>query len=292
MVEVPAWDDSFPEPTRLRTEVEAAADALIAALCNLVPMSEIAGLYVKGSSVKSWDSPLDYVPSLSDVDVHVLYASSETHGRYFNSLDQAAGLSRSIETRYHRTVAEPMHITRVQLVVANDLYRQPDFIPSPAKTVRVRHGLPYPEAPVAAQDLERSRDTSRKRLRSEATGQRLGTLPGKVADEFGPHLRRQMRELSWRVAPTGPRVLEVLGVPFQTAWSSNRTKLCRLLVENGESDLASAYASFYLNGWRYYLTGDQNGEPARQAILAASRVLTRGWEIGGEETRANRETKS
>lgn len=46
-------------------------DAYVAALLERVPREQIVGLYAKGSAYKRWDGPLDYVPELSDLDVHV-----------------------------------------------------------------------------------------------------------------------------------------------------------------------------------------------------------------------------
>ena len=39
---------------------------------------KIEFIYAKGSAVKPWDSPLDYVPILSDLDIHIkLYSNYE-----------------------------------------------------------------------------------------------------------------------------------------------------------------------------------------------------------------------
>ena len=46
--------------------------SIVEALLRQIPSSEVAGIYFKGSAQKRWDSPVDYVPEVSDVDIHVL----------------------------------------------------------------------------------------------------------------------------------------------------------------------------------------------------------------------------
>src|SRR5687768_9127389 len=66
------WTARHPDPARVRAEVEGMTDAYVAALLERLPREQIVGLYAKGSAVKPWDAPIDYVPELSDVDLHVL----------------------------------------------------------------------------------------------------------------------------------------------------------------------------------------------------------------------------
>lgn len=37
----------------------------------------IVGIYFKGSASKKWDSHIDYVPELSDVDIHILFKNQK-----------------------------------------------------------------------------------------------------------------------------------------------------------------------------------------------------------------------
>ena len=236
----------------------------------------IAGIYVKGSSLKDWDSPIDYVPTLSDVDIHVLFDSRLIGATERLSLAEAITLSRLAEELFRNRVPDPVHIPRIQMVDANRLYQDPDYIPSPIETVEERFGIPYPRRYV---DLDLSRAIAVRRTLDPETVAYLARLGDAVADLTGPHLRRVLRDLSWRVSPTGPRILELAGVPFHTSWTSNRTKIIALLESTGETDLAEAYAVFYLQSWNYCLSRDADGEPARRAILAAARLLSRAAEI-------------
>ncbi|HEV3313141.1 MAG TPA: hypothetical protein VG815_21735 [Chloroflexota bacterium] len=274
MVSLPEWHEQYPSQERLKAEVRAAADATVQALVETIPADDLAGIYVKGSALKHWDTPIDYVPVLSDVDVHVLFADTATASTYLGSVEQGLKLSALGEGLFRAAIPEPLHVPRVQLVNANRLYDDPEFIPSPTKTVERRIGIPYPHREL---DLTTARSSAIKRtLEHEDYLAKLGDA---MADLFGPHLRRILRDLSWRVSPTGPRVLELLGNSFERVWSSNRTGIVRLLECSGESQLASDYVESYVQSWRYFLSQDEDGDAAREAISAAARGLSRGTEV-------------
>ena len=67
-----AWDKTYPSKAQLRLETAAMRQSILQTLLEFVKADNLEGVYAKGSSLKPWDSPLDYVPELSDVDVQVL----------------------------------------------------------------------------------------------------------------------------------------------------------------------------------------------------------------------------
>ena len=142
-------------------------------------------------------------------------------------------------------------------------------------------GSPLEERPL---DPAVTRELSRRQL-AEPT-QYLDELGMQVIDKPGKYISVSLRTMSWRVSPTAPRALEVLGLPFETAWSSNRTALVRHLEAAGEQQLAGDYVTFYLRAWDYFLSGNQDEQAGSDALLAGARVLARGIEIGraGEPT--------
>ncbi len=259
--------------------MRAAANAFVEALRNFVPASDIAGIYLKGSGLKAWDSPIDYVPALSDVDIHVLFTDLEAHNSHLGLEAQGLALSSRVEELYRNEIPHPIHVPRIQMVVANRLFEDPDYVPSPIETVEERFGIPYPHRDP---DLAASRRAAINRTLAAENLDYLKKLGDKVADLMGPHLRVVLRELSWRVSPSGPRILELRGVDFQVTWSSNRTRISELLESIGEGVMATNYTDFYLAAWEYFLSGDDDGEPARRAIAAASQVLHRSIAIARE----------
>ena len=60
-------------------------------LLHLIPEGEIRAIYLKGSAVKAWESPLDYVPEISDVDMHVWFRDDPSWSRYLGTVSQAPG---------------------------------------------------------------------------------------------------------------------------------------------------------------------------------------------------------
>ena len=83
-----AWTDRYPDPNRIRAEVRAMTDAHVEALTVRIPPDEIAGIYLKGSAHKPWDTPLDYVPEISDVDIHLWLRRTEDVERLLGTVEQ------------------------------------------------------------------------------------------------------------------------------------------------------------------------------------------------------------
>lgn len=271
---LPGWDETYPEPERLRLEVEEAAEAFVQALLEVIPSAHIRGIYYKGSAQKEWQTPIDYVPELSDVDIHILFGEDELVERHLGPVERALEISSRAEKLYFDAVCQPVHTPRIQLVIANKLHQDPDYTPSPLETVKVRLGEGYPFHEVPS---ETRRAIAVKHLLDNEPY--LETLGASVVDMLGKHLRLTLRTMSWRVSPTAPRVLELKGLPFVDTWSANRTQLVKLLRSSGEEDLATTYAEFYLRSWSYFLSGDVDSGAGRAAILAGSRVLRRGVEL-------------
>jgi hypothetical protein len=273
---LPAWDGRYPAQAALRREIAAIAEVFVDALFAFVGRDGLQGIYLKGSSQKVWDSPIDYVPEMSDVDIHVLFTDD---GREIGmSLETGLTISAALEEGYRRRIPDPIHVPRVQMVVANTLHSDPDFGPSPQHTVRTLWGKPYPTDPI---DPERSRSQARKLMLEHE--EHLGRMGERVSDRTGRHLWEILRPMGWRVSPTGPRVLELRGVPYVDAWGVNRTAIVRSLQGVGEGDLADDYSAFYLHTWQYVLSGHEDGEAGRRAIEASVRVLRRGIAVAREE---------
>ena len=56
----PKWDSRYPDRDRLRLETECLAECFRDQLLAQIPEGEIRAIYLKGSVVKPWESPLDY----------------------------------------------------------------------------------------------------------------------------------------------------------------------------------------------------------------------------------------
>jgi hypothetical protein len=268
------WTEDYPSAAVLRREVESMVTSITEVLLECLPASEISGLYLKGSAHKPWDSPLDYVPEISDVDVHLLFRDDACVERRLGTIEAALAIQNRIEDRYHSKVRSPLHTPRPQLVILNRLLRAPDYSPSPPNTVSTLWGDEYPQG---SYDEERERELARRRLLSEA--EILQALPLRIADKPGAYLLAVMRDLTWRVSPAGPRVLCLHGMPATKVWSLNRTGVVSALGRFGEHDLLASYRRFYLSAWRSFLSGHQDSDAIRSAIGAGAEVIRLAAEI-------------
>ena len=115
----PEWDARFPDRDQLRAEVHCLAACVRDQLLALIPADEIRGLYLKGSSVKAWESPLDYVPEVSDVDIHVWFRDDNSWRRHLDTVPQALEIQAGVEACFKDRIARPIHHPRLQLIVLN-----------------------------------------------------------------------------------------------------------------------------------------------------------------------------
>ena len=270
------WDTRYPDAAVLRREVECMVAAFVDALFRKVPEAEVAGVYFKGSAQKEWDSALDYVPELSDVDVHLLFDDDEAAEKYLGSVEQALELQAAAEATYFAKVPRPVHVPRPQLLVLNNVVDAEEFVQTPPEAITVVYGRDYPEG--APLEPEKVNALDAKRLSGEA--EYVARFPTRVIDKPAKYLWEALRGMVWRVSPAGPRVLSLLGVPFAEAWTANRTKVVALLRDLGEDVLAARYSQFYLSGWDYFLSAYGDHEAGRRAVLAGVDVIRRGIEIG------------
>ena len=273
---IPAWSTRYPDPARLRHEVECAAESFVEALLQHIPRGEIRGIYLKGSAHKRWDTPIDYVPEISDVDMHVWFHEDDSWRRHLGTVSQAIEVQRSAELGYTSKVGRPLHEPRPQLIVMNKMMAElDDFVLSPQATVKVLYGDCYPEGDYS--DADRIRRGECGRLIED--GSHVSRLPLQVVDRPGKYLWEMVRALVWRVSPTGPRVLHISGVETEEAWSLNRTGVVPALRDLGLGSLADSSAGFYVSGWEYFLSSYKDTDSGRAAIGHAVQVLTEGAEI-------------
>jgi hypothetical protein len=268
------WPADYPAST-LRAETRAMADAWVEVLLARLPTGALRGVHLKGSTVKPWDSPIDYVPHMSDVDVHVLLAADEDES-YLDGIDIALEVNVAVLAAYRRRVPSALHLPRPQMVIANRLDHDPDILPSPASTVVTLYGEAYPDRALTPEEEARQRLRDREQLTQHLDF--LAALALRAIDRPGRHLVPLVGELNWRVSPVAPRVLEVLGAPYSEAWSLNRTHLVAELRAAGLDELADAYAAYYLGGWRLFVEGGEGDAPL-QVFRAGSEVIRLGAKI-------------
>lgn len=263
------WGTRYTGKEVLREEISKMTDAILEVLLASVPEPEIAGIYFKGSGQKPWDSPLDYVPEISDIDIHLLLEDEQSVSKYFGTTEQALAIQARTEESFFALKPEPIHVPRPQIVFLNGALNDRDFVPSPSNTIKVLYGKPYPLPGKEA--LERLQEIDRKRLLDEE--EFLSLHPQQVIDRPSKYLWQAVRNLVWHISPIGSRVLSIRGKSYEEAWGVNRTRIVEELHTLGEKRLVRDYSQFYLNAWDYFLSGYADTNAGRGAIVAGIRAL-------------------
>ncbi len=269
------WNSNYPDKKILRKEINFMLGAFMEVLLKEIVASEIEMIYFKGSAQKNWDSPIDYVPELSDIDIHILFSNDSSTFVYFGTINKALDIQSKIEKIYLSKVKNPFHIPRPQLMVLNHLLKEKDFILTPKRAIKLLYGKVYSDPDYSDDDGIKNID--RNRILSEEKF--LLGFPLKVIDKPAKYLWMSLKDLVWHVSPVGPRILHILGVKTEEAWSINRSQIVVLLKEMGENKLADDYSEFYLNGWKYFLSNYKDTKAGRMSIISGINTLKRGIEI-------------
>jgi hypothetical protein len=263
------WPNNYPSQDSLKREINAMASAVVEAICAQVPQQALYGIYLKGSANRDWDSPVDYVPEISDVDIHVWFREGAIIGAWQDDIEKALFFQENIENGYRARVPSPVHLPRPQIVILNELLQLPDYSPTPPQCITALVGQDYP---IKSYDEAHERELARQHI-LEST-QILGKLALGIIDKPGPYLQQIIRkELSWRISPTGPRLLVLAGMPAIQAWALNRTQVIEALQKVGRIEIAEAYGNFYLSGWQWFLSKYTDSAAARAMVRAGVTVL-------------------
>jgi len=225
--------------------------------------------YAKGSGIRDWDSPIDYVPVLSDVDIHIKLGNNAS---LFSGPDTA--FKEAIETsgRYEEMFLErnpdPVHVPRTQIVVLDDAMGDPDFL-LPLDSGNIHVMLGEPELRTTKEE-EKIRAIDFKRLIGlEDT---LRSLPFRIIDKVGLDYWYLIHRLAWEVSPTPVRLLTQVVEP-EEAWGWNRTTVCEELEEQGFPEVSRGYREYYLSGWEMLFTDFRDSQVMREVVSKAHEVL-------------------
>ncbi|WP_146202817.1 hypothetical protein [Deinococcus irradiatisoli] len=254
-------------PERLRTEVQAMLDALIEALGEVAPPHTWRGLYFKGSASKLWHSPCDYLPELSDLDLHLWLHGGEA-AALPTSTRSALAFAERVERGYQNRIAAPLHWPRPQVLLLNGRLTQSGWARS---GVTVLSGEAYPgAAPDPASDRSALWQVHRE-------AQHLGPA---LFDKPGPYGWAALRAVNWRISPAPARLLSALGAG-EWVWQAPRSALFEALSDRGLSEVAGAFEAYYRWGWLAFSRRWQDGAAMREAVHAGLGALALAAESSG-----------
>ena len=228
----------------------------------------LAYAYAKGSGVKPWKTPIDYVPTLSDVDIHIRMKEGVELFASDDKFAEALGFSADYERLFLRECPDPLHVPRTQIVILNQAEQNPDWVPpSSVDEVRILLGSPTFEK-TPSKEMIREIDLSNLEKQAEV----LRGLPQSVMDRTGLDYWNLLRRLSWQVSPAPFRLLSQIRDPY-LVWGWNRSRVVEELRAVEQRRLADSYESYYYAGWDAFETGFRDSDSMRRLLTHAKNVL-------------------
>ncbi len=232
--------------------------------------SKLESMYAKGSASKSWDSYIDYVPTISDVDLHITIKNNKPlFGNYSDDFDKAIEISYKCEEEFIRRRPDHLHIPRMQVIETRFLEQHERYTPPRLQDIIVLHGEPtipkrIPKADtIRANDLENLIDLK----------EYLHDMPRSMIDRTGLDWWPTIRNMTWRVSPSPVRIITQTHPDPIDVWSWNRTKIHDALLERGYEKIARHYHGFYDSGWRLFLSGFSDLKAFRETAVHGYYVL-------------------
>ncbi|MFX0063912.1 MAG: hypothetical protein ACFFC7_17215 [Candidatus Hermodarchaeota archaeon] len=227
-------------------------------------------VFAKGSSMKQWETPIDYVPILSDVDIHIMLNDGAPLLKNSESaFPTAINISQKYEKLFFSRNPNNLHMPRVQIVLLNKLVEEPIYVPPRLNDVWSLIGEPEMKQAVP---IEKIRQIDLTRLLEDEPF--LNILPGNIFDRVGLDFWVIIRRMNWRVSPAPIRLLtQLINEHPQEVWSWNRTKIVSKLEEQGFSNISHSYTQFYIKGWQLFNSHFTDNSIFREIIMNGYGVL-------------------
>lgn len=256
--------------SRARKDLEVSLNIWKTILMEILG-ERIQLLFAKGSAIKPWDSPIDYVPILGDLDIHILLYDNESIFKdYGNPNETALDISIQYERRFTQECPNYLHLPRSQIVHLNELLTMEDYVQPRPQDIRILHGEPKA---ISLTNPRRIKEIDLKRLLE--TKKLLKNLPMKLFDKSGLDYWVLIRRMNWQISPAPFRLLsQVLDIDPLEIWGWNRTEVTHRLEGRGYNKIANHYNNYYLEGWNAFLSKDMITKSYRQVIYHGFKVLS------------------
>ena len=224
--------------------------------------------YVKGSAIKEWKTYIDYVPILSDVDIHI---KAKAHAKFFDdesSFHESVNLSEMYENMFIEQNPNYFHIPRTQILNLKTLIDAVDFVyPKKTSVVPLINDPIFEENP----SIETIKKIDLKNLLQ--LDEFLQTLPLHMIDRTGLDLWTMIRRLNWRVSPSPVRLLSLEDDDPLSIWELNRTSITNLLEKRDFYLISETYKDYYYEGWISFIEDFTNSQSLRRIISTGFEVL-------------------
>jgi hypothetical protein len=225
-------------------------------------------IYAKGSAIKDWDSLIDYVPILGDIDIH--YGIHDKAKLFDDNNLRKASLKVTLEyeNRFNKDNPDKLHIPRSQIMCTDNLQGVIPFVHPLSTSVEMLFGE-FPDHPQLPDDQIREIDMNNL-LDLEPY---LAVLPDSYFDKVGLDYWSSLRQLNWRVSPSPVRILTQLLSDPMNVWTWNRTKIKIELEAFNLNDLVNIYEEYYLNGWELFKSNITSTKYFQRCLLTGSNLI-------------------
>ncbi|MHA1935618.1 MAG: hypothetical protein ACW97A_10065 [Candidatus Thorarchaeota archaeon] len=260
---------------RLHEMARADVETCIEVWKEILERLDIEYAYAKGSATKKWESPIDYVPEISDVDIHIFLKDDTSLLQPSNEFADAMNLSATYERRFHEVQQEPLHMPRSQIMLISHFKSVIDYTPPRIQDVRILFGNVIQEE---LPDIETIRRCDLNRLGE--LDEFLSPLPMRVKHRAGLDLWSIIRPMTWRVSPSPVRILSQTHNDPISLWSWNRTRIEKELRNQDYEQIADSYRGYYESGWELFLSEFKSREAFRSTLVNGYNLLKDCYKVG------------
>ncbi|MCY3414661.1 MAG: hypothetical protein INQ03_23630 [Candidatus Heimdallarchaeota archaeon] len=227
-------------------------------------------MYIKGSAIKPFESYLDYVPVVSDLDIHVAIGSEYLFDQGLDGIQHSLNFTRQYDNLFKDQRSDFLHIPRSQVIFIDQLERKIDVIPPDYTKVQFLIGSIDDVKPYNL-DIEFIKQVDRKRLKEDFDS--IQNIAYSIFDRIDMDFWQLLRRLQWKVSPNPIRLLSQEIENSLPLWELNRTSIVKLLKEYDFTSVAQHMEQYYLNAWLLFQDGFNSNELYRKAIFHAIAVI-------------------
>ena len=231
--------------------------------------SRLEYAYAKGSALKKWCSLIDYVPIISDVDIHIMLNDDKplfqpSRRGFATSIE----VSKKYEMKFYELRGEYLHIPRSQVIHINPNLDNPSFILPQISEVHVMAGCPK-DGTIPSKDRIRKNDSNQ----IWGLAEYLDDLPRQTFDRVGFDFWTLLRRMCWRVSPSPVRLITQEHPDPLEVWEWNRTTIVEELRKRNLNSIANSYQKYYETGWQLFFSNFSGSIEIRDVVIHGYSVL-------------------
>ncbi|OLS19497.1 MAG: hypothetical protein HeimC2_41040 [Candidatus Heimdallarchaeota archaeon LC_2] len=211
---------------------------------------------------------MDYVPIISDIDIHYGVHDKKKLFTSDNPRETSLKVSLEYEKRFQKENPNFIHIPRTQVMCIDLLQDAVNFVHPLVDSIKMLFGEFPSYDHVASENIKEIDINNLAELKPY-----LDMLPESWIDKVGMDYWSSLRRLTWKVSPTPVRILSQLLPNPLNIWTWNRSKIKQELENQNLNNIANMYESYYMNGWKLFESNITSTEYFQNCLLTGSKVL-------------------